>query len=119
MTILNIWLKKKTTIAGVKGSSNSHSKSKVQEEEATRKEKEETAQRLAEGARSLARKGGTRSCQKRERRNCQKGAGTRTEKERRSYQRKYCRVGKINSSRISKSIAACTKPRRGDRRTNK
>ena len=43
MTALNKWLKRKTTIDRVKGSSRNNPEAKGREEEATRKVKEETA----------------------------------------------------------------------------
>ena len=53
MTALKNKLKPKTLEVGDKGSGSINLEPKIQEEEATRKVKEETSQRLAEGARKL------------------------------------------------------------------
>ena len=53
LTALNKQLKLKTLEFRDKGSGSINLEPKIQEEEATRKVKEETSQRLAEGARKL------------------------------------------------------------------
>ena len=53
MTALNKQLRRKITVSRGKCSSNSNTKQKGQDEEATQKEKEETTRRLAEGAKKL------------------------------------------------------------------